>query len=254
MAIRFTPEYNKRINDVVARYNRRLERANTEGKIKKSMLPEKASVKTLKKSYQSRAELDRELENLENFRRKSARASVSDYVTKYDLSLIKKNRRAAIEHFEKQADIIRHKANLNYPLQKARLKTLERNIDILKKGPEGATTAELDTMSAYIDKYRKSFERRATGYRGFMSEVEFVMDKVGVTKAEKDAFFAKFSKLNPEEFYELWEKSDLVGRVYELADSPKYKGRLTSTRSDARELIDELMQQADQLIADVKSK
>ena len=188
------------------------------------------------------------------FSRKSARREVSDYVNEYDLNLIKANRKAAIAHFEKQADIIRYKAVNNYPLQKDRLHALERNIAILKKGTSNATSAELDTMARYVDKYRKSFERRATGYRGFMSEVEFVMDKVGVSEKDKNAFFDKFSQLNEDEFYELWEKSDLVARIYELSDSPKYKGKLTTTQKDAKGLITELMAQADQLIAGVKSK
>ena len=51
MAIRFTPEYNKYIRKTVNEYNRKVQRANTEGKVKKVDLPEMASVKTLKKSY-----------------------------------------------------------------------------------------------------------------------------------------------------------------------------------------------------------
>lgn len=256
MAIRFTPEYNARIRKIVGNYNRRVSRAKTEGKMYKSELPEKVTVSMLKQSYSRRADLEQELRNLESFKRKSARqASGRGALSQYDLDIIKSNRNAAIKHFEHLADTIRAKAKSNYPLQKDRLNAIERNLDILRKGPEAASDSELVAMERYIDKYRKSFERQATGYRGFLNEVDLVMNRVGIEKGRKQEFFDKLSKLNEQEFYDLYEKSDLVSKIYELADSPKYtKGKLVLHESEtaARELIDTLLEEADILIAEVK--
>jgi hypothetical protein len=256
MAIRFTPEYNARINKIVRDYNKRVRRANKEGKLRKSNLPETVSARVLKKSYSSRTDLDRELKTLEMFNRKMARQPVGEHLTEYDIATIKVNREATIEHFEKIADIVRGKVKKNLPLQQGRLDTIELNIKNLKQDVDTASESDKRAMLAYVNKYRKSFERQANGYRGFLSEVDMVMDRVGVPKEQKDAFFKKMSQLNSEEFYELYEKSDLVSKVYELADSPKYTGGklvLYDTEQNAKDLIDTLLQEADMLIAEVKS-
>ena len=257
MAIRFTPEYNERINKIVRNYNARVRKANKEGRLRKSNLPETVSARTLKKSYTSRTDLDRELRTLEMFNRKMARHPVGEHLTEYDIATIKANKQATIEHFEKLADVVRSKVGKNLPLQQGRLDTIEVNIKNLMQDVDTASESDKRAMLAYVNKYRKNFERQANGYRGFLSEVDMIMDRVGVSKEQKDVFFKKLSKLNSEEFYELYEKSDLVSKVYELADSPKYTGGklvLYDTEQNARELIDTLLQEADMLIAEVKSK
>ena len=257
MAIRFTPEYNARINKIVKNYNARVRKANKQGKLRKSNLPETVSARVLKKSYTSRTDLDRELKTLEMFSRKMARQPVGEHLTEYDIATIKANRKATIEHFEKIADIVRGKVKKNLPLQQGRLDTIEANIKNLQQDIDSASEADLRGMLSYVNKYRKSFERQATGYRGFLSEVDMIMDRVGVPAEQKDEFFKKMSQLNSEEFYELYEKSDLISKVYELADSPKYTGGklvLYDTEQNARDLIDTLLQEADMLIAEVKSK
>ena len=256
MAIRFTPEYNKYINKIVQNYNKRVSRANTLGKINKSALPEKVSVKTLKKSYTNRADLDRELKNLAMFKRKDARADKGS-VAKYDVELIKQNRKATIKYFEKQASYAREKLKNNFPLQRERLNEIEANLDILYKGVKGASPAELKAMERYVDKYRKSFERQATGYRGFLSEVDGIMEKLSIPKDERDNFFEKFSQLSEAEFYDLYERNDLINKIYQIADSPKYTGGklvMHTGANEARNYINTLMEEADVLIAETKAR
>lgn len=257
MAIRYTPDLNARMRRTVREYNRRVRRANTEGKVRKSNLPEVTSVRTLKKSFNKRSDLERELKTLDLFTRESVKEPVGEYVNRYDVDVINANKSATIKHFENVVDILKRKNTDKYPGQMARIRTIEKNIDILKKDVDTATSSELESMKAYVDKYRKGFERRATGYRGFMSEVEAVMDRVGISDAQKEEFFAKFSTLTEEELYELYETKDIINRVYLLADSPKYTGgelKLHSTVKDAREVIETLMDEADMMIAEVKSK
>lgn len=256
MAIRFTPEYNKYIRKTVNEYNRKVQRANTEGKVKKVDLPEMASVKTLKKSYLHRSDLDKELANLKAFSRKSARQQVVGNVTRYQLDMIKANREKTIEFFEHKADVIRKKATSGYPLQKDRLVAIEENLGILKKGVEGATEDELKAMSAYVNKYRGSFERQATGYRGFLSQVDLVMDDIKIPKEKQDELFNKLSKLDEEEFMDLYEKNDLIDDIFNLADSPKLTGGefVLKDEQRAKDLIDTLLRDIDLMIAEVKSK
>lgn len=257
MAIKYTPDYNERLYKIVENYNRKVRRARTEGNIKKSQLPETVSIKTLKKSYSTRKELDKELKNLEVFTRKSARNRVVDGLTEYDLKLMEMNRKDAIKFFEKQAGYVAAKAKANYPLQKSRLAVLERNIELLKKGPEKATDRELVAMQRYIEKYRRSYERQASGYRAFMSEVEMIMDRVGIPKERKEEFFTKMSKLDEQELYDLYETEDIISKIYELADSPKYTGGelvIYASDTEAENLINLFMDRLDGMIAKVKGK
>lgn len=265
MAIRFTPEYNKRIERIVKNYNSGVIRANKQGKIRKDRLPELVSVKALKTSYSKKSDLERELRTLEAFTRKGASTSYAIGISNYDIDTIRRNKRATIKYFEGLRDIIKEKGTDKYPGQAGRIRTIEKNLDILRKSTTEATEDELESMLAYVDKYRKSFERQATGYRGFMSEIELVIDRVNqgasedekITEEQKDAFFKKFSQLNPEELFELYERKDLIKRVYLLADSPKYTGgklKLYSSVTDARDLINTLMEEADLMIAQVKNK
>lgn len=256
MAIRFTPEYNKYIRKTVNEYNRKVQRANTEGKIKKVNLPELASVKTLKKSYLHREDLDKELANLKAFSRKSIRKEKVGGVNEYQLNLIKNNREKTIEFFEHKADVIRKKATSGYPLQKDRLVAIEENLDILKKGVDGASEDDLKAMYAYVNKYRGSFERQATGYRGFLSQVDLVMDDIGVPKDKQDEFFNKLSKLSEEEFMDLYEKNDIIDDIFNLADSPKLTGGVFMVKDEERaeNLINELLGNIDTLIKEVKNK
>lgn len=256
MAIRFTPEYNKYIRKTVNEYNRKVQRANIEGKIKKVNLPELASVKTLKKSYLHREDLDKELANLKAFSRKSIRKEKVGGVNEYQLNLIKNNREKTIEFFEHKADVIRKKATSGYPLQKDRLVAIEENLDILKKGVDGASEDDLKAMYAYVNKYRGSFERQATGYRGFLSQVDLVMDDIKIPQDKQDEFFNKLSKLNEEEFMDLYEKNDIIDDIFNLADSPKLTGGVFMLKDEERaeNLINELLGNIDTLIKEVKSK
>ena len=257
MAIRFTPEYNARIRKIVGNYNRKVTSAKTKGKLNKSDLPEKVKISTLKKSYTKKADLERELRNLELFSRKSARNTVNGAISEYNLNIINANRDAAIKHFEHEVEIVKERAKSNYPHEKERLKVLEYNLALLKKGTKNATESELLGMENYVDKYRKSFERRATGYRGFLSEVDRIMDIVGIDALEKETFFRNFSQLNEQEFYDLYESTDLINEIYELADSPKLRNGeliLNNSKGGAKKLIRELLDQQKFLIDKVKSK
>lgn len=257
MAIRFTPEYNEYINKIVLNYNKRVTRANKLGKINKASLPEKVSVKTLKKSYTNRRDLDRELENLAMFKRKDARRTVDGSVSQYDLDVINKNRKATIKYFEKQAEYAKMRAKNNYPLQKERLNTIQDNLEILYKGTKNATEDDLRAMGRYVDKYRKSFERQATGYRGFLGEMDEIMKHLDFPKSKRDELFEKLSQLNEAEFYDLYERSDLIQKLYETADSPKYTGGklvMHSTDREARKNVEALMSQIDKLIKETKAR
>lgn len=252
MPIELSPELNRRLNKVVKNYNERVRRANKFGKIAKSKLPAKVKVRDLKKSYSNLDDLINEMQNLELFNRKDLTTSVTEHLSVYDINLLRQNRERAVEFFEKQVELLRPKAETFYPLKKARMETIQQNIEILKSAK---TPEELRAASRYIDKYRKSFERQASGYRGFLSQTEAIMKLVGISKERRDTFFKKLSQLNEIEFMELYEKEDILNKIYTLADSPKYTGGeliLYDSEENTFDLINSLINNIDNMISDLR--
>ena len=262
MSIKYTPDYIKKIKRIVDPYNKRVRTAHSKGKIPKSRLPEPVSMATLMKSYNKRSDLDRELRNLQRFSRKATKVvdenEMNGPVTKYDIDLIKANRKAASKYFKEQIELIKSTMKGYSPIQQQRIDLIQEHVDLLDGMDLGkATLSELKSMERYVDKYRKHFERQATGYRGFLGEVEVIMDRVGVPASKKEEFFDKLSKLNSEEFYQLYEKYDIIDAIYRLADSPKTAGGEMIIYDDgerAADLIDELLEDIDVMIESVKAK
>ena len=91
------------------------------------------------------------------------------------------------------------------------------------------------TVYEYTDVHRR--DKRA--YRGFLSEVEFVMRNAQIPEAEITKFMNNFKVLSPREFIYLFNTSDLISRIFELADSPSTGGiKLNTTEADAKILLD----------------
>lgn len=254
MGIRFTPELNKRITRIVKNYNEKVRRAKRFGKINKSELPETVSIKSLKKSYSNRRDLERELRNLELFSRKGVRTKIGN-INAYEAKVFEENRVKAIHYFEKQLEYAKSKVKNNFPGEMNHVRTLEANLNLLKTGLKGLDPSDYKSAVGYVNKYRQSFERQSSGYRGFLSEVDLIMQRLEIDKDTRDKFFEKFSVLNEEEFFEVYNKNELINKIYMLADSPKYTGGkivLHETEREARRVIESLMENIDLYIFEVK--
>lgn len=255
MGIRFNPELNRRLIKSVTNYNRRVTRANKLGGIRKDELPEKVRIRDLKRNYTNRKELINELENLESFRRKDVRKDALEAVSKYDLALIKNNRNETLKFLKNREKILQKRVKNGYPFEKTDLETVRHNIDVMNLNPETASQDELEAMERQVNNYRVFKRKQGAGYRGFMSEVDFVMRNVGIGAKERKEFFDKFSKLTPEELYYIYETNGLIDAIYGLADSPSVGNtKLNTTQVQAEQLIDELIKQADSLIKEAKAQ
>lgn len=257
MAIKFTPKYNERIKKVVSNYNRRVRQANKEGKIRKDKLPQLASVYDLKHNYTSKEMLDKELANLEAFTRESTRTRYNTALNQYEKYLVTHNRKDALEFFEHKLDMLQQNFNPislkdedNAILYQEYIKVLknEGNIDDI---PDA--TSQL--MERAINQYRVFYNRQGAGYRGFMSEVEWIMDNLQIPKSEQTKFFNKLRQLTPDEFYDVYMENDLIEAIYMIAESdPETGGKLNTTQKHAQELIDSLMDEVDTMVAEAKAK
>ena len=258
MAIRFTPKYNEYANEIVRNYNRRVRSANKEAKIPKKYLPDTVSLRSLKKNFTTRKDLNRELENLKMFSRESVRQlyTVGDKTfTQYELDLVKKQKDPTIQYYQELYNLYEPKIEKGYYAEKARVALIQDTLEILRKDEENLTGEDVDIIKSAIDEYRRSYARRGGAYRGFLSEVEWVMTQVGVEKADRDRFFKKLESVDQDQFFRIYNQSDIIERVYELADSPTYGGmKLNASKEDARELIDTLLEEIDMIIEETKEQ
>ena len=243
MAINYDDALNARMSRIVRNYNRRAEGTKAP----------KVSVARLRKDYYRRADLNRELRNLEAFTKKKAFKDATAKVSAYDIELIKTNRKETIKFLQEQQKFLKARKKKGYPLEEAEIKNLALNERLLSQDIESASQDDLKAMLGSVHDYRVSFAERGAGYRGFLSEVEWVMGQVGIPQEDQEEFFEKMKQLNPQELYEIYEDSELVKRIYSLADSPSYGNiKLNTDDKDAKEKIEELMKTIDKLIAKVK--
>lgn len=255
MAIRYSDEYNKMIRRVVSNYNKRRKTAQKAGF---KGLPEKVKVRELKSRYDKREDLNRELRLLEEFRKGTREDVVTTRGAKvraWDLEYIKSNLSKAKEYFNTEAEIYKAKAPY-FPLGRDKLNTILKNQEILGYDLENLTPVEYKSLMGAINSFVKSRNLMGAGYRGFLSEVDEVMSTVGIREEDKKKFFDKMKSLNNEEFFYMYENSELINRVYDLYMDRNVDGsiRMNASADDARLLIDTLMEEIDVLIAEAKSR
>jgi len=258
MAIRFTPEYNERIRRIVKNYNARVRNAHKRG-VPKSQLPNLVSVSGLKKSYSNRQALEDELNNLEIFGRKSTRVaevkSETSFITNYELALLKQNRKEATKYYQNIIDVLTPKIKKGYLLETERIDLAKKYIELINAPEDSLSYDELKAAIAGVRKFRDSHAIRSSGYRGFLTVVDFAFDQTGVSQTEKDEFFKKLSVLDENEFFELYENNPVIERIFESADSPEYGPmKLNMTIDMTQDRVDYLLENIDSMIAEQIAK
>ena len=261
MAIRFTPKYNAEIRRGVYNFNQTRKRAIDAG-VPKSKLPNSVKVSELKSRFKTRDELNRELKRLQNFSRKSLSEIVETEggasITKWNLNYLKAHTEAAKQYLMKRREIFANKIKNGFPGERMNLDNVESKLNILNLDLNTVSSQQLKSYEAIINEYLKYPNRGLRGYRGFLSEVDWVMGNVGISEEQKKVFFDKFKQLTPEEFQYMYDSSDLINRIYMLVDSPIHGGiesiTMNASSKAARELIDTLFEEVDELIAEAKEK
>ena len=114
--IRYDDEYNANIARIVSNYNRKVARLNKAGA---RLLPQKASVRSLKAEYTNRGELNRRLRELQRFSRRGSENIVTidgKEFTAYDVDIFR--RRLRSERARLSKDIAAAAAyKSQYPMQ-----------------------------------------------------------------------------------------------------------------------------------------
>lgn len=254
MAIRFDKDFNQEIYSTVRNYNARFKRMQERGVTR---LPNRASVKELKSRYSNRKDLIKELKRLKTLGRKQ----VEDVITirsgakvrEWEMDYIKVNKEGAKKYFQSEYDRISKRIG-KFPGERTYLDTVSAKINLLEKNMENLEDSEIRSLKSTINEFAEAPTIQSLRYRGFLSEVDWVMDKTGYSQDQRNAFFKKFSKLTPTQFLYAYDNNDIIARIYNLyhKDYDEEEAHLTTTEEDATNAINELIAQTDTIILDAQ--
>lgn len=256
MAIRYTPEYNAEIRRRVHNFNQTRNRAEKAG-VPKNRLPNPVKVSELKSNYKTKRELERALNQLDKFSKKSTnqRINITDdfKTTKWNYDYVKGNRDLAKEYFKKEFERVEKRVS-HYPGERDYLNTISAKIDILGKDINKLEEREFKASLSAVNEFMNAPSQRKSAYRGYLTVVEDVMDTLNIDSNKKNAFFKKFEQLTPTQFLYMYDNNALIERVYELYFKRNENGevQLNTDVDSANEIIDELLEQADLMVEDAK--
>jgi hypothetical protein len=258
MAIRYTKAYNKEIAKAVKHFNSVRKTLSKRG-IKLTPAPLKVS--ELKARYQTRRDLNKELALLNKVSSssdkllKEVETAGGARAIKWNIDYLKQNAKQAIEYFKWEKSLEQAR-NPIYPYERMRIDELDANIEILNMDVDYMSQEQFKGYSGAISEYFQIQKHMKSGYRGFLWQVENAMRISGYNDEQVNTLFDKLKVLNPSEFHEYYRKNDLVKRIYEMVKSPTKNGetKLTTTEEDARVLLDTLVEELDQDIAEIKNK
>lgn len=261
MAIRYNPKYNAEIRRVVHNFNQTIKRANEAG-YAKTKLPNPVKVSELKARFKTRSELNKELNRLNNFSRQVLKNQIETKggasTNVWNINYLKSHTDEAKEHFKERQKLYKKKIKNGFPAEKMTLDNINAKLDILNLDLSKISQDELNSYKATINEYMKFPNRSTRGYRGFLSEVDWVMGNIGISEEDKKEFFNKFKQLTPEQFQYLYDNSELITKIYMMVDSPTHgksqlkEPTLSTDTTDAKEQINTLMDEVDILIAEAQ--
>ena len=256
MAIRYSGAYNKEISRVVQNFNRKRNRAIKQGK---RLVPPKMTVSNLKLRYENRRDLNRELKLLEKFGKRDALAEVENAggakAIKWEVQYLKSNLKYAKEYFDREIKKASHidtsmAVTKKEYLDNLRAKRQFLDLEISQLNPEDFRTFK-NTMNDYFYGNKHNIQ----DYRGWLNEVEVIMRYMGYDDKTIDKFFEGFKDLTPEQFIMMYRENSIISRIYELyVPSKDGDFKLSTSEEDARNLIDTMIEERDQMIDRVKKE
>ncbi|MBO7715537.1 MAG: hypothetical protein J6S85_18385 [Methanobrevibacter sp.] len=256
--IKYTPEFNARIRKDVRHFNQVRKTLSKKGI---EITPPPFNVSELKIRIQDRGELIKELNLLSKISSKSenvlkeVETSGGVKSIKWELDYLKANQKQAIEQFkrEKEYELRNHPI---LPVEKMRLFEIEEMLEVMNLDVDYMNQEQFKNFKAGMKEFFQMAEHMNRGYRGFLWQVENAMRLAGYENKDINALFNKFKGLTPSQFHEYYRTNDLIKRIYELVNSDPNGNpmKLTTSEEDARVLIDTLIEEVDEDIAQIKGK
>ena len=259
MAIRYDKAYNAKIAKTVKRFNQKRLRAIKQGY---KEVPDPVKVSDLKARYSSRRELNKELTLLNKFSSGGANVlqtienSGGAVAIKWEFDHLKANAKQAKDFYARQYKIIASKLG-RFPSESIRLDAIRNKMAALDIDLAYMNQKQFRDYRNVVRDYLSQASKRRGGYRGFMSQTLQIMRTVGIAEKDINRVMSKINTLNPDQFTQMYEQSDLISRIFELADSPIYtSGRLKlyTTQDDAKDLLNTLVEEVDDIVKKAKQE
>lgn len=250
MAVRLTKDIEAQLIREVKLFNAKRSKAIKQGY---KHVPQPLTVSELKSRYDNKSDLMGEIAHIKTFSvsrdaMKEVELSGGAKAIQWEIDDLKRNLKYAKDWLGREFSTVR---GLMYkmPGERQRLSNVIAKRAVLEQEIDMLDQRSFETYKGVIDDFFNAGVKRDAGYRGFLSEVELVMRRVGVSEKEIDDFFETINKLTPNQFMLLYENEDLIKKVYSLADSPTFGGfKLNTTEKDAQETIDTLIEYKDELV------
>ena len=251
MSIKFDNELNSRMRNIVRNYNKRRLRLEKSGY---THVPPPALVSELKSRYNNRSELNKELNRLSNLSKENVLRKVENSggvkAVEWEMKYLKNNLNSAKEYFEREYNRVSKRIG-KFPGERTYLDAISSKINLLNLDTSYMTQHQFRSAMSAVNEFAKAPTNLKSRYRGFLSEAEWVMDRVGISEKEKDKFFNKFSKLTPTQFLYAYDNNPIIARIYNIyfkADGGE--ATMTTDSEDARKQIESLFEQADDIVND----
>lgn len=229
------------------------------------MLPRKLFIREFKDKYsdKSNAEIKKQLKLYQEFGRRDALdlayPSTTSRLSKWEDKYFKANRLKTIRFYDNEINdlenIVQGKPEF-YMRQHERLINLKRQRDKLYKDLSTLSEDEIKSLRSVYNYAERSEIVKEQGFRHYLNQLERVMNNLGYSKSEINILINKFNVLSENEFYEMMMNEDLIDGVYDLIDSPKGRGKfeLMTDEKRARDIVTEIQERADNLIAKYKQQ
>lgn len=252
MAIRYDSEYNARLAREVRNYNKRRNRAIERGF---TNVPPLEKVSDLKARYTSRNDLERELNVLRQFRQKDLLERIENRggarAISWQFDNLKANVNAAKKYFEREYERV-SKRTLTYPGERTYLNNIQAKIKILELNVDYMKQEQFRSAYSAISEFVMSNEMRKAQYRGFLNEVDWLMEKLDVSNRRRDAFFKKFEGLTPQQFLYAYDNNPIIAKIYSLYHKSSDGEAYLKDEEDPEDMLDQLMEEADAIVKDAK--
>lgn len=257
MAIKYDDALNKRLYKAVKNFNEKRKRVEASGK---GYTPDKVSIKGIKERYTKRSELLKELNQLERFNKmgKSAYQVVENRAggrtNRWRYDYMKSWQKEALNYWQKRLDYQTelYKSDYHYPVREENMLHTEKIVNLLKTNLEDLPTHKLKSVQWYITKMQQEKNLRATDYRNFMARISDVMENLGYSESFINEFFDKFTKLNPDQFWKMYQESDLIRNIYDTIIPSPDRTKHPISEEDAQNKILRLINYIDETIEKYK--
>ena len=214
MAIKYDANLNNEIRRTVANFNKKVNRLE---KQERELLPEKVSVKDLKREFRNRRELLRELKKLQSFSEKGVEDIITTEgglrLTKYELANLKREKARASRRLTRE---IRQQQQAKTSLQitrASRLELLKHRKDILNRSITDTTGSELNSLLRMIKEQSKITKKNETFYRNYFDMLFKDAKAIGYDRERLTDLERTLRELTPEQLYTLEENDGAIRAI-----------------------------------------